>query len=350
MKTLNLAGRLVGPGQPVYIVAEISANHNRDKTVVRKLIDIAADAGFDAVKFQAYEPLEVFSGKITTRDVHLEHMYGDRYWWEVARDEVLMPREWFGEMFGYARSRGIQVFSTVHSVKDAEFIMQFDPPVFKVASIDVSYLDFIKGLAAFQKPIILSTGMHYLGEIEEAVRAIRQQGNDELALLHCVSCYPPKPETVNLRNIEMLEKTFDVPVGFSDHSPDNYMDVAAAALGACIIEKHVTLDRKMKGVDHPFSLEPEDMRDLVKGVRTAEKALGTYSRRLSEEEMGSRTMVRRSIAARVNIEKGEVFNRENLKLVRPGTGIHPRYLEQILGRKAAADIDKEDLIIWEMIK
>ncbi|UCH93365.1 MAG: N-acetylneuraminate synthase family protein [Candidatus Aminicenantes bacterium] len=350
MDDLNLDGRLVGPGHPVYIIAEISANHNRDKNVVRKLIDIAADTGFDAVKFQTYEPLEVFSGRITTRDVHYEHVYGDRYWWEVARDEILMPREWFGEMFDYAKSRGLQAFSTVHSVKDAEFIMQFNPPVFKVASIDVSYLDFLKGLAAFNKPIILSTGMHYLGEIEEAVHAIRREGNDQLAVLHCVSCYPPKPETVNLRNIVMLEKAFDLPVGFSDHSPDNYMDIAAVALGACIIEKHVTLDRTMKGVDHPFSLEPDGMKYLVKGVREAEKALGTWGRNLSNEELGTRQMVRRSVAARFDIKRGDTFSRENLKLVRPGTGLHPRYLEQILGKKAAVDIKKEDLITWDMVK
>ncbi len=349
MNSLDLDGRKVGPGYPVYIIAEISANHNRDKNVVRQLIDIAAEAGFDAVKFQTYEPLEVFSGKITTQDVHYEHVYGDRYWWEVARDEILMPREWFGEMFDYAKSKGLQVFSTVHSVKDAEFVLQLDPPVFKVASIDVSYLDFLKGLAAFNKPIILSTGMHYLGEIEEAVNTIRREGNNQLALLHCVSCYPPKPETVNLRNIDMLAKAFDLPVGFSDHSPDNYMDVAAVALGACIIGKHVTLDRTMKGVDHAFSLNPDAMRDLVRGIREAEKALGSYARNLSEEELGSRQMVRRSIAARCNIKKGDIFNRENLKFVRPGTGLHPRYFEQIQGKKALVDIEKEDLITWEMI-
>lgn len=350
MKHLNLDGRMVGPGHPVYIIAEISANHNRDKGVVKQLIDTAAEAGFDAVKFQTYEPLEVFSGKIHTRDVHLQKIYGDRYWWEVARDEILMPRDWFAGMFDYAKSQGLQVFSTVHSVKDAQWIMQFDPPVIKVASIDVSYLDFLKGLAELGKPIILSTGMHHLGEIEEAVQAIRERGNDQLALLHCVSCYPPKPETVNLRNIETLQKAFDLPVGFSDHSPENYMDVAAVALGACIIEKHVTLDRSMKGVDHPFSLEPEDMHDLVKGVRFAEKALGAYSRNISTDEMGSRKLVRRSVAARVDIKEGEEFTRENLKLVRPGTGLHPRHYEQILGKVAAVDIEIEDLLTWDMVK
>lgn len=349
MKELNIDGRLVGPGHPVYIIAEISANHNRDKKVVKELIDIAAGAGFDAVKFQTYEPYEVFSGTIHTKDVHLDHMYGDRYWVDVARDEVLMPREWFGEMFEYARSKHLQVFSTVHSVKDAEFVMNFGPPVFKVASIDVSYVDFIKGLARFNKPIILSTGMHHLGEIEAAVQAVHSAGNDQLAVLHCVSCYPPKPETVNLRNIPMLEKAFGVPIGFSDHSPENYMDVAAVALGACIIEKHVTLDRSMKGVDHPFSLDPDAMRDLVKGVRIAEKSLGTYHRNISQDELYSRKLVRRSIAARFDIKKGETLTDENLKLVRPGTGLHPEYYHMILGKKAASDITKEHLLTWDMV-
>ena len=148
----------------------------------------------------------------------------------------------------------------------------------------------------------------------------------------------------------MLEKAFGVPVGFSDHSPDNYMDIAAVALGACIIEKHVTLDRTMKGVDHPFSLDPAGMKDLVKGVRMAEESLGTFNRNLSTAELDSRQMVRRSIAARSDIKKGSVFNRENLKLVRPGTGLHPRYFQQILGRKAAVNIEKEDLITWEMVE
>jgi sialic acid synthase SpsE len=350
MKTLDFAGRKVGPGQPVYIIAEISANHNRDKGVVRELIDTAAEAGFDAVKFQTYEPLEVFSGKISARDVNYHHVYGDRQWWEIARDDILMPREWFGEMFGYARAKNLQVFSTVHSVKDAEFVLQFDPPVFKVASIDVSYTSFLKGLAAFKKPIILSTGMHYLGEIEAAVEAVRSQGNNEIAILHCVSCYPPEPETVNLRNIVMLEKAFGLPVGFSDHHTENYLDMAAVALGACIIEKHVTLDRKMKGVDHPFSMEPDDMRDLVKGVRQAELALGTYNRSISEDEMQSRRLVRRSVTARTDIKKGDIFTPENLKLVRPGTGIHPKHFEQVLGRKAKTDIEKEEVVTWDKVE
>lgn len=346
---INIDGRLVGEGHPVYVIAEIGSNHCSDQNVVKKMIDIASEAGFDAVKFQTYEPLEVFSGKITTTELGIDNMYGHRLWWEVARDHILMPREWFAEMFSYAREKKLQVFSTIHSVRDAEFVMQFNPPVFKVASIDVSYLDFLQGLAGFNKPIILSTGMHYLGEIETAVNTIVNAGNHQLAILHCVSNYPPQPENVNLNNITMLREAFDLPVGYSDHHPENFMDVAAVALGACIIEKHITLDRTLKGPDHPFALDPGAMFDLVKSVREIEKAMGTHKRTLSAAELKSREVTRRSFVARKDIKKGETITAENIKLTRPGTGIHPKYKDRILGRKAAVEIEKETVITWDMI-
>lgn len=350
MKTIHIDERKVGPGHPVYLIAEIGSNHCGDKAVVKKLIDIAAIAGFDAVKFQTYDPLEVFSGKITTTELKMDPLYGHKPWWEVARDNILMPREWFGEMFAYAREKNLHVFSTVHSAQDAEFVMAFDPPVFKVASLDVTYLDFLADLAGFKKPIILSTGMHYLGEIEEAVNAILKNGNDRLALLHCVSNYPPRPEDVNLNNIGMLQKAFDLPVGFSNHHPENYMDVAAVALGACIIEKHVTLDRSLNGPDHPFALDPDAMMDLVKSVRDTEKALGTTKRVLSGSELLARTVTRRSFVARTDIKKDEVLTRENVKVTRPGTGIHPKLKDRLLGRKAIKDIEKEEVISWQMVE
>lgn len=350
MKELNINGRLVGPGHPVYIIAEIGSNHCHDKAVVRKMIDIAAEAGFDAVKFQTYEPLEVFSGKITTTELKMDYMYGHKFWYEVARDNILMPREWFAEMFAYAKERDLHVFSTVHSARDAEFVMQFDPPVFKVASLDVTFFDFLSDLAGFGKPIILSTGMHYLGEIEEAVETILKKGNDQLALLHCVSVYPPKPEMVNLNNIPMLQQAFGLPVGFSDHHPANHMDVAAVALGACIIEKHVTLDRSLNGPDHPFALDPDAMYDLVKTVRDTEAAMGSFKRVLSPQEQISRVITRRSFVARTDIRKGELLTADNIKLTRPGTGIHPKYKDQVLGRKAAVDIEKETVIAPDMLQ
>lgn len=350
MKNININNKVIGSGHPVFIIAEIGSNHNLDKEIVKKLINAASDTGFDAVKFQTYEPLEVFSAKITTRDVNYENLYGYKPWWEVARDRILMPREWFGEMFEEIRGKGMTPFSTIHSIKDAEFIMQFNPPAFKIASIDVSYLEFLGELAKFKKPIILSTGMSYLREIDEAVEAILKNGNNQIALLHCVSCYPPDPESVNLRNITTLKKAFDLPVGFSDHSPNNYMAAAAIALGACIIEKHVTFGRKMEGPDHPFALEPEGMKDLVESVRETETAMGSFSRRLSEAEFESRRQIRRSIVARNKINRGDVLNRKDLKMTRPGTGLEPKDIRFVIGRKAKFDIDKDDVITFEMLE
>jgi N,N'-diacetyllegionaminate synthase len=350
MKTIKIGDKTIGEGSPSFIIGEIGSNHNRDKKIVKALIDYAVSTGFDAVKFQTYEPLEVFSTKITTRDIHYEKLYGDRLWWEVARDRILMPREWFREMFDYAANKRIMAFSTVHSIKDAEFLMQFNPPVFKVASIDVTYLEFLKGLAQFKKPIILSTGMAYLREIEEAVDAILSQGNTDLALLHCVSCYPPKPNIVNLRNITTLKNAFDLPVGFSDHAPSNTMAAASIALGSCIIEKHITLDRTMEGPDHPFALDPAGMQNLVVAVREVEEAFGSTVRTLSPDELESRRQIHRSIVARTTIKPGDVLTRENVKMVRPGTGLAPKTIEFIQGKKARVCIDKDEVIELNMLE
>jgi sialic acid synthase SpsE len=252
-------------------------------------------------------------------------------------------------MFAYARDKNLFVFSTAHSIDDVEFLMPFDPPMFKVASLDVSHLDFLEALATYRKPILLSTGMHHLEEIERAVKTIINAGNDRLVLLHCVSLYPPAPEDVNLRNIPMLHKTFGIPVGLSDHSSDNYTAVAAVALGACVVEKHVTLDRRFKGPDHSFALDPGGMTDLVDGIRAVEKSLGGHHRKLSKAELAARNLARRSIVAKASIAKGTVFTRENVKLSRPGSGLHPKHLESLLGRKAKIGIDKEELITWEMV-
>lgn len=350
IEEIAIGKRLIGPGHPVYLVAEIGSNHSRKKSVVKELVDRAAEAGFDAVKFQTYDPEEVFSGKIRTGDVQLKSLYGDRSWWEVARDHVLLPREWFGEMFAYARSKSLEVFSTVHSCDDAKFVLAFYPPAFKVASIDVSNTDFLKCLAAFAKPIILSTGLHHKEEIVSAVATLRKAGNDRIILLHCISNYPPRPENLNLKNIAMLNKTFGVPVGFSDHSPDNLAAATAVALGACLIEKHITLDRKSWGVDHHFALELEGMKDLVARVRQTEEMLGAYQRVLSEDELEVRELARRSVVARTDIKKGEILSRENLKLSRPGSGIHPRHLDELIGKKACGDIAAEDLVRWDDVE
>jgi N,N'-diacetyllegionaminate synthase len=350
METIDIRGRLVGPGRPVYLVAEIGSNHGHDPAVVRSLIDHAAAAGFDAVKFQTYEPLEVFSGAITTRDVHYEEMYGFRPWVEVARDHILMPRDWFPEAFAHARGLGLEAFCTAHSAADLDFVERFDPPWLKVASLDVSYTDLLAEIGRRRRPVLLATGMHRLDEIETAVRTIRAAGEERIVLLHCVSNYPPAPETVNLRNIPMLAQAFDLPAGLSDHSLENYAALASVALGACVIEKHVTLDRSSPGPDHAFAQDPAGMRDLVGGVRQVEKALGSFRRELSPDEEQARKMARRSVVARRAISPGEILDRDNLKITRPGNGIHPAHLECLLGRRARVGIAAESLIRWDMVE
>jgi len=189
--------------------------------------------------------------------------------------------------------------------------------------------------------------LHDEEEIGLAVETLRKAGNDRIVLLHCVSNYPPRPENLNLKNISMLNKMFLLPAGFSDHSPDNLSAAAAVALGACLVEKHITLDRKSRGPDHHFALDPEGMKDLVASVRKTEKMMGSHPRILSEDELAVREIARRSVVARTHIKKGEVFNRKNLKLSRPGSGIHPRHLGRLIGRKAKTDIDAEDLLEWD---
>jgi sialic acid synthase SpsE len=346
---VKIGNKAIGKGEPVYLIAEVGANHGRDKSNVFAIIEQAAEAGFDAVKFQTYDPLDVFSATISTGDVGFEGLYGKRPWWEVARDEILMPREWFADAFACARSNGLHAFSTVHSLRDAEFILKFDPPALKIASIDVSHLPFLREVPSLGLPVFLSTGMHHLGEIEEAVNLLNCDGNRGLVLLHCVSNYPPKPEDMNLRNIPMLEKAFGLPVGLSNHSPANYTDFAAVALGARVVEKHVTMDRRMKGPDHIFSQDPAGMADLVAGVREAEKALGEFQRKLSANEMKARRMARRSIVARTDIRAGETLSAENLKIARPGSGLHPRNFDLLLGRTSCRDIQGEELISWDMV-
>lgn len=350
-RKVKIGKRKIGQGEKCFIIAEIGSNHARDKRVVRKLIDAAAAAKFDAVKFQVYDPEEAFLKSISTTDYKLEHIYGRKPWWEVARDKILMPREWFQEMFDYARKRGLIVFSAVHRKKDIQFLLDLGSQVFKIASVDCNHLPLLKDVAKTKIPMIISTGMSSIEEIDESVKVLEGAGNKKLIMLHCVSCYPTRPEIINLRNIAMLQKRYGYPVGFSDHSISNASAIAAVALGACVIEKHITLNRRMKGPDHPFALEPKDMIELVKSVRETEKAVGQEKRQLAKDEISIRKIVRRSIAAKNCIKKGSRISLDMVKFSRPGTGLSPNVFEKkVRGKVVKCDIPAETLISWRMIR
>jgi N,N'-diacetyllegionaminate synthase len=346
---IRIEGRDVGAGEPCFIIGEIGSNHCHDKNIVKELIDAAATAKLDAVKFQIYDPKEAFSANEQTSDVGLEHLYGRRPWWEVARDHILMPRDWFGEMFEYAREKGLIPFSTIHRKEDLEFLMPFDPPVIKIASIDLHFHHLINDLLTFEMPFLVSTGMAYLSEIDETVRLFEMAERRDLVLMHCVSCYPPKPEEMNIRNITALQNAFDVPIGYSDHSDKNFSAFAAVTLGAVVIEKHITLDRMAFGPDHPFALEPDGMVDLSTGIREIEASLGRRARRVNGDENKARLMIRRSLVTRVPLKKGEAISLEKIKFARPGTGITTNEFKYVSGRTVNRDIPSETVLQFEML-
>ena len=334
----------------IFIIAEIGINHNGDINIAKKLIDLASEAEFDAVKFQIYDAKEAFSANEMTTDVKMEHLYGLRPWWEVARDKILMPRGWFGEMFEYARSKDLIPFSTIHRPEDAEFLLQYALPIFKIASIDLHYHHLFKQLISFNKPFLVSTGMAYLSEIEETMRMLKSEGSNEVILMHCVSCYPPRPEDTNLRNITTFQNAFELPVGFSDHSPENVCAIAAVTLGATVIEKHITLDKTYQGPDHIFALEPCEMKQLVDAVRETELALGKTQREISVDEFDARKMIRRSLVSKVQISIGEKISLKNIKFARPGTGISTNEFQYAEGQRAKKNIPPETIIQWDMLE
>ena len=346
---IKVEGKIIGEGQPTFLVAEIGSNHGLDKSIVKNMVDVSAKAGFDAVKFQIYAAEEVFSKHEMTTDVKLDYLYGVRPWWEVARDIILMPRSWFGEMFDYVRSKGMIPFSAIHRVEDVEFLDQFGLPIIKIASIDLHYHHFLSQVAKYKKPMLISTGMAYLSEIDETMRLLKEENCKDIILLHCISQYPPIPSEVNLRNITMLREAFDAPVGFSDHSTGITTSIGAVALNANVIEKHITLDKTTKGPDHSFAIEPDEMYALVKAVREIEAAMGKSYRVLSERDLAARKMIRRSIVARDHIKKGDPITFKKIKFARPGSGIGTNEFKYIEGRRAARDIAAETIIEWNMI-
>jgi N-acetylneuraminate synthase/N,N'-diacetyllegionaminate synthase len=341
-KEIKIGNHLIGPGHPTYIIAEVGANHNRDLNIAKKLIEKAADAGVDAVKFQTYRAENLYSKRAP----------------KFSKDEVNpfdlikaneLPREWHRELYAYAAERKLHFLSSPFDNDAVDDLDRVGVPAFKVASFELIDLGLLKHIAKKNKPIILSVGLATLGEIEDALDVIRDQGNDDIVLLHCASLYPSPPEVVNLNAIQTLLKAFQIPVGFSDHTLGIHIAVAAVAKGACIVEKHFTLDRTMKGPDHSFAIEPIELKQLVKNIRDVETAMGTGIKIRSKAEQEMFEKGRRSIIAALDIKKGTTIEREWLIVKRPGYGIKPKYLDLVVGRTAKRDIKADEWITWDDI-
>ena len=345
---ITINNRRIGPGYPVYIIAEMSANHHQDFDKAVRILEQAKQAGADAVKLQTYTP--------DTMTLACDNEYfriGKGTVWEGKNlyelyREAYTPWEWQPKLKRIAGELGLDLFSSPFDATAVDFLEGMDVPAYKIASFEVVDLPLIAYIARTGKPIILSTGMAALGEIEEAVSVIHAAGNHQVALLKCTSAYPAPPEEMNLRTLQHMSEAFDVPTGLSDHTMGSTSAVVAVSLGACIIEKHFTLSRSVSGPDSTFSMEPVEFREMVSAIRTAEKAIGDVSYRISGKQMQSR-IFRRSLFVASDIPAGERFSESNIRCIRPANGLHPRYLKDIIGRRSAADVKAGTPLSWEMV-
>ncbi len=337
MKTVKIANTIVGEGSPCFIIAEAGVNHNCDIELAKRLIDVAKEAGADAVKFQTFHAQEVVTKDAEKAEYQKLNTPARESQYDMISKLELGEQD-LGELFTYAQKKDIVFLSSPFDKESVDLLDGLGVSAFKIPSGEITNYPLLKHVAGKKKPIILSTGMSTLGEIEEALNVIRGEGAEEIILLHCVSCYPAKIEDINLKAMETMRCAFNLPVGLSDHSTGISVAIAATALGACVIEKHFTFDKKLPGPDHSFSLMPDELRQMVIAIREVERAIGNGVKRSTLSEEGNKRHVRRSIVAMVNIPGGAVITEDMIGIKRPGAGIEPRYLNMVIGRRARKNI------------
>ncbi len=346
-KEIKINGRKIGGVNPVYIIAEMSANHSGDIRKALEIVHAAGESGADCLKVQTY------TADTMTIDCSNKYFLINSGTWKGYRlydlyREAYMPWDWQAQIKEETEKAGMHFLSTPFDKTAVDFLEDLDVKCYKTASFELVDLPLIKYIAGKAKPVIMSTGMGTLGEIEEAVNTVRKQGNEELCLLHCCSAYPALTDGMNLRTINNVSETFGVAAGLSDHSAGSLAAIAAVSAGAKVIEKHFCLSRKIKNPDSSFSMEPGEFGQMVRDIRSVEKALGEVSYGVSEQEETSRVF-RRSIFAVKDIKKGERFTEKNIRVIRPGDGLLPGFYEEILGSKATADIKRGTPLEWRMV-
>ena len=334
-------------GEP-YIIAEIGANHNGDMGLAKKLIDAARDCGCDAVKFQSWTP----DSLISKGEYERNQKYDDspkKHFGSLKEmvDAYYLREEQHWELKKYCDQTGIEFCSTPFSTKEADLLDDLGVHFFKIASMDINNPSLVAHIARKQKPILLSTGMSTLAEIEKAVEVIESEGNSQIVLLHCVSIYPPEYKDINLNNITMLRQSFGLPVGFSDHTIGTAIPLASVVLGACVIEKHFTLDKNLPGWDHEVSADPTEMKIIVNEARNVLSAMGSFRRIVSRAEMEKRRKFRRSVVSARDLPAGHVLCDEDLTFKRPGTNIPPSMKNNVVGRKLVRAVAADELLKWD---
>ena len=343
--TVDIGGRQVGPGRPCFIIAEAGVNHNGDVEIAKRIVEAAAQAGADAVKFQSFRADKVVSPGAPKAEYQLRTTGPGESQLGMLRG-LELSAEAQRELHAHCAGRGVQFLSTPFDEESLDVLVALGVEVFKIGSGEITNWSFLECVARKGKPIVLSTGMSDLSEVSEAVRIIRNAGCDRVILLHCVSSYPADPADANLRAMVTLEAACHVPVGFSDHTLGIEVALGAVALGACVIEKHLTLSRDLDGPDHRASLEPGEFKAMVAGIRRVEQALGDGVKRPTSSEGGNRLLARRSLAAAVDVPQGVPLQQHMLQALRPATGISPALAGQVIGRKTRRSLTAGQFIAW----
>jgi len=346
MKKVSIGKRFLGKGQPCYIIAEAGKNHNGDVQLARELVRKAAWAGVDAVKFQSIDTarLMVRSG---LRPAYFDDTVAtSETEFDITR-RLELPDEAHPELADLARSLGIDFISTPEDAGHADLLYDLKVPFFKVSSLNIDNYPLLRHIASKGLPMIISTGMATMGEVESAIEIVREAGCPGVVLLQCTSNYPALAEDVHLRAMVTMREAFGVPTGFSDHTMDDVMALGAVALGACVYERHFTLSKDMEGPDHRLSSEPEEMKALVDRIRLLEKGLGSSVKKPTETELEMKTFKRRSIVLTRALKQGETLTADALDCKCPGTGISPRFFDLVVGRTARRDMSEDHILTWE---
>ena len=345
---LVIDGCHIGHTEPPYIIAELSANHNGSLQKAIETIKTAKDCGASAIKLQTYTA-DSMTINCDKKDFLIEGGLWDGYKLYDLYREASTPYEWHKELFDFANSIGITIFSTPFDEEAVDLLEQLNTPAYKIASFELLDLPLIKYIASKNKPILMSTGMGSSDEIEEAVKTARINGSGEILLFHCISSYPTPTEDANLGNLALLKEKYDVEVGLSDHTLNNIASIAAIALGATAIEKHFTLTRTDKGPDSDFSIEPKELKQLVLATNQCHKA--TQNKTFNRPTLESKNIIfRRSLYFVTNMKENQIITNQDIKRIRPGYGIAPKYLDKIIGKKVSKKVSIGDAVTWDKIK
>ena len=353
MRTFKIKDKEIHNFCSPYIIAEIGANHNGDMNLAKVMIDSAVDCGVDAVKFQSWTPSSLVSKSEYAKNQSYNDGDGGKKHFGSLKEMIekyYLREDQHYELRDYCKEKNVDFCSTPFSIAEIDMLDKCDVPFYKVASMDINNVQLLSELAERGKPVILSTGMATIGEIDHALELMYKKGCNELSLLHCISIYPPAYEDIHLNNISTLQKTFGIPIGFSDHSIGFSIPLASVALGACIIEKHFTTDKELPGWDHLISADPLEMKIICEQSANISKSMGSFVRTVAKAEEEKKSKFRRSIVVSKDLKVGHIITNNDLTSKRPGTGISPELINQLIGRELKTDLEEDVLLKWENIR